>query len=315
MQILNSLVPIFVIIALGAVLRRRGFLTAEITQGFNRFAYFFALPIYLFYKLGSAADVGGTANWFVVVLVAATLIAAAVGWLLSIAMKMPRTSRGTLIQACFRGNLAFIGLPLILFATYDLPVVEREALESAVLVAFSPVVILYNILAVFVLAIYNTRSESKVSWKATFQAIITNPILLACLAGLLVQKNGWTIPVSVYRSCEAIGAAAFPMALIGIGSQLVSISGSDQWLQAGLAALVKCVVCPLSAWAITMGLGFTAAEQLAILVLCAAPTAVSSFVLADQMGGDSDLAASSVVLCTAFSFVTLSTLLTVAPLM
>ncbi len=54
MQILNSLVPIFAVIGLGIVLRRQDFLTRDTTQGFNRFAYYFALPVFLFYKLGGA---------------------------------------------------------------------------------------------------------------------------------------------------------------------------------------------------------------------------------------------------------------------
>ena len=58
MQILDSLIPIFAVIGLGMLLRKREFLTGESTKAFNQFAYFFALPLFLFYKLSTASGSG-----------------------------------------------------------------------------------------------------------------------------------------------------------------------------------------------------------------------------------------------------------------
>ena len=309
MQILNSLVPIFAVMALGILLRRHNFLTGETTQAFNRFAYYFALPLFLFYKLGSAPSGAGMADRFIVTLFGASLVTAIASWLVTYVLNTRFSSRGALIQAGFRGNLAFIGLPLVLFTIFGLPEEQRTHLETAVLIALTPVAIFYNAASVTILAIYNKRTGSKFSWKAILFNILSNPLLLACLAGLLVQTTGWKIPTAVFRTCEVIGASAFPMALVGIGSQLASISVSGQWTESLISAVLKNVFCPIVGWLIGRSLGLAGMELLVILILCAVPTAVSSYVLADQMNGDADLAASSVVIGTACSLVTLSILL------
>ncbi|MEM9941214.1 MAG: AEC family transporter [Planctomycetota bacterium] len=309
MQILNSLIPIFSVIGLGMILRKCGFLTSESTDAFNRFAYFFALPVFLFYKLGSAPPVTGLANQFMGTLMAATLFTIAFGWLVTRCMDLPPGSRGALIQSCFRGNLAFMALPLILFATYHLPEKHRTEIESAVLIGLPPVVILYNVASVAVLAIYNNRKTKKGLWIDVSWKMVTNPLLLACLAGLAMKSSGLAIPTAIFRTCEVLGASAFPLALLGIGSQLVVCRVKSQLASSMVSTAIKCVICPLFGYFVALNFGLSGPELQVVLILCAVPTAVSSFVLADQMNSDSELAASSVVICTACSLATLSGLL------
>ena len=308
MQIIDSLVPIFAVIGLGIALRRKGFLNEDITQGFNRFAYYFALPLFLFYKLGSAPPVVGTANKLMVTLLLATVSAMLIGWIATLLFRTSPKSQGALIQACFRGNLAFMGLPLILFATAAMADEARTSLESAVLVALPPTVILYNVASVAVLAIFNEENKANISWKKVLFSIVTNPLLIACVAGLLVQISSTPIPTAIYRTCEVLGASGFPMALVGIGSQLAATRIRGHWNSLFIASFVKCVACPLIGYLVAIGVGLSGHELQAVLILCAVPTAVSSYVLADQMNGDSELAAGSVVVCTAISVVTLSVL-------
>jgi predicted permease len=214
-----------------------------------------------------------------------------------------------LIQAGFRGNLAFIGLPLVIFTTHDFPEAEQLKLESAVLIALPPVVIFYNIASVTALSIYSTSTEQLLSWRKVLFNISTNPLLIACLAGLVVQRTGLGIPTALSRTCEVIGASAFSIALIGIGSQLASISVAGKWTESLTSSVIKNVACPIAGWIIGVSIGLSGTELLVILIMCATPTAVSSFILADQIGGDANQAASTVVVGTACSFATLSVLL------
>ncbi len=308
MQILNSLLPIFIVIGLGILLRWRRFLTAEITQGMNRFAYFVALPAFLFYRLAEA-PVASQANWMIVTLLVATLVTLAVSWLVSFWVVSNSERRGAMIHASFRGNLAFIGLPLILYAISDQPDEIRNSVETAVLLTMAPVVIVYNVAAVVVLSVYNQRTEQRFSWPNVVKNVLLNPILLGCLTGMVAQKVGWQLPTFLHRTCAELGSAAFPLALLGIGSQLASISVSGQWSGALTASALKCILCPALGYLVGTAVGLEGAELLAAVVLCAVPTAVSSYVLTDQMNGDSELAASSVVIATSVSMVTLSVVL------
>ncbi len=309
MQILNNLAPIFAVIGLGILLRKRAFLTEESTQVFNRFAYFFALPCFLLYKIGGAVSPTGLANLFLTTLFLAAFLTAITGWVVSGLLRVPNRSRGAMIQACFRGNLAFIGLPLMIFMIDDLPIDRRSQIETAMLVAIVPVVIFYNAGAVAALAIYQDHPDSKFSWSRTIGTIVTNPLIVACVAGGFIQVSSVDLPIVIERTCIIVGAAAFPLALLGIGSQLATIAVANQWSLAMTSTSIKCIACPLIGWAIGYSVGLEGRELQVILMMCAVPTAVSSYVLTDQMKGDGDLAASAVVVCTAFSLVSLSVVL------
>ncbi len=307
--ILNSLIPIFAVIGLGIALRRGSFLDQAATQSFNRFAYYWGLPLFLFHKLSDVAPQAGLANRYTLSLLLTTMVAMLCGWLVARVAGIRFASRGAFVQASLRGNLAFMGLPLVAFLIADLDVALRDPIEAAMLISLAPVIIFYNVASVAMLAIYNEDSESNFSWSRVLRNVVSNPILLACLAGWLVQQLGWQIPSAIQRTCQIIGAAAFPMALIGIGSQLAQISLRGQLRLPLVSTAIKCVVCPAVGWAIATLLGLAGAERMVLVVLSAMPTAVSSFVLAEQMNSDADLAASSVVVSTALSMLTLTVLL------
>ena len=173
----------------------------------------------------------------------------------------------------------------------------------------APIVLFFNVASVVVLAVYNQKTESNFSYSKLAGAIAKNPLIWACVGGVLFQGMGWHLPKAVVRTCEVVGASAFPMALLGIGSQLVSISVKGQWSLALLPTAIKCIICPLLGWVLGRLLGLTGIELQVTMILCAVPTAVSSYVLAEQMDSDADLAASSVVICTGFSLLTLGVLL------
>ena len=307
--ILDSLIPLFAVIGLGILLRRRNFLDETATQSFNRFAYYLGLPLFLFYKLGSVVAEGGLANRYILTLLLSTIVALLCGWLFSVITRIKFAARGAFVQASLRGNLAFMGLPLVEFLIGDLEAAQREPIEAAMLLSLAPVIIFFNIASVAMLAIYNEDNESNFSWITVLRNIVLNPILLACLAGLLVQKMEWPIPDAINRTCKIIGSSAFPMALIAIGSQLATISIAGRLRLPLFSTVIKCVVCPAACWAIATLFGLSGPERQVLVVLAAMPTAVSSYVLADQMNSDGDLAASSVVISTALSMLTLTVLL------
>lgn len=309
MQILNNLFPIFAVIGLGILLRNRQFLSGESTRVFNRFAYYFALPCLLLYKTSTAATPTGLASLFLTTLMLAALVTAIFGWLISGLMKVPNRSRGAMIQASFRGNLAFVGLPLIMFMIDDLPIDQRSQIEAAMWVAIVPVIIFYNAAAVTTLAVYQDDADATFSWQRMILDIVSNPLILACAGGAFIQASELELPVVIERTCKIVGSAAFPLALLGIGSQLATISVANQWSLAFVSTMIKCILCPLIGWVVGSAIGLEGAELQLILMMCAVPTAVSSYVLADQMKGDSDLAAGAVVVCTAFSLFSLSVVL------
>lgn len=309
MQIINSLVPIFSIIGLGMLLRWNRFLSAESTQAFNRFAYFFGLPFFLFYKLATAETVSGNGNLIMATLLTAVALTYVISWVTSTFSSLQASSRGAAIQAGFRGNLAFMGIPLVLFLIEDLALEQRESIEAAVYLALTPVILFFNVGSVIALATYNENTEQKFSYGSMFLGIAKNPLIWACIGGALFQVLEIELPIAIMRTCSVIGSSAFPIALLGIGSQLISIPSAAGWKSTLVPAINKCFVCPLVGWGVGTSLGLADVALQVTLILCAMPTAVSSYVLADQMDGNADLAAGTVVVSTVLSLPALAILI------
>ncbi len=288
------------------LLRKREFLNAESTQAFNRFAYFFALPMFLFYKLAGAESVAGAGNGILFALFVSVVLTFAVSWIAAVVFESRIGSRGASIQASFRGNIAFMGLPLIWFLIEDFPIEQRESIKSAILLAITPVILFFNVGSVVALATFSAKTEKQFSIGSLLTEILKNPLIWACLGGGLFQFLGWALPTAIVRTFSVVGASAFPIALLGIGSQLIAIPSAKGWKATVVPALVKCVVCPLIGFVVGMLFGLTGPALQVTVILCSMPTAVSSYVLADQMEGDADLAAGTVVVSTVFSLLTLA---------
>ena len=307
--VINSLIPVFALIGLGAALRRGGFLDAAITGGFNKLAYWVALPVLLFYKLSQAPiSVGAASNYFYCLL-AATLLSALITWGIAATLKTPMRSTGVMVQGALRGNLAFVGLPIVLFVIGHLPETERAALESSVVLGITFTIILYSLLSVSVLVFFNRDQGAKLEPKVFWRNVLKNPLAIGCISGVLANQVGLQLPPAVDRTMASLAPAAFPVALLGIGSQLAATKIRSHVIWALITSFVKTAISPLIGYAAGRLLGMSGLELQVAVLFCAMPTAVSSYILADQMNADADLAASAVVVCTILSFFSLSTIL------
>jgi predicted permease len=119
---------------------------------------------------------------------------------------------------------------------------DEQALANAVIVMVFTMA-LYNILAVIVLQTSN-HSAKGIDWQRSALSILSNPLLLAGLLGLLVPMLRVTLPSFLQRALDALGAAAVPIALMCIGGSLVTaqLRGRRSWIVA--AALLKIGVLP-----------------------------------------------------------------------
>jgi predicted permease len=309
--VINTLAPIIVLISLGYGLRKGGFTTTDQFRHMNRFVYWVALPVLLFYKTAQAQiDIGAAFNVFLVMFagMAASMV---VAYPLAGLMKMKGRERGVFVQGAYRGNLAYIGLPLILFALESSG--AGAAMEAVAVIAIVPLIIIYNVVAVVVLVGASRADAAKGSPRLgeLCLKVASNPLILACAAGLAVSFSGLSLPLVVARSSQLLGGVALPMALLGIGAAMRLETLHRSAFTATLASLIKTVGGPaVTLWVATM-LGLDRMPTIVALLYMACPTAVASYVMADQLGGDAELAASIVVASTLISIVPLSIILAV----
>ena len=296
----------FLLVALGAVLQRTAFVSVNFLREANRVTYWLGLPALLFSQLAGSFHEAAGAKAMLGAMVGATLLSIAAGYLVAWALRVPEAAAGTFVQGAFRGNLAFVGLPII-FTLPDAPLGGGLTVRSAAVITVAPMMVFYNVAAVVVLLL----SQHPISWKMVrpfLKQLATTPPLLATIAGVSFALLQWKLPASVDKTFASLGEMALPLGLLGVGGSIVTSRLGGAWRWPLAAALVKTVVAPGVGWAVGRWLGLGALELKVVMILLACPAAIVSYTMALEMKGDEAIASGAIVLSVFTSVVTLATI-------
>lgn len=298
MLVVNALVPVFIIIAIGAWLQRAEFVSAGFLREANRLTYWLGLPALLFSQLvGSLHDAAG-AERLLAAMFAATGLAMAAGFSVGWMLRVPGAAMGTFVQGAMRGNLAFVGLPIV-FALPDVTVLGGITLQAAAVIAVAPTMVLYNVGAVLVLVMSQHAFGPRMLWPVAKQLAVTPP-LLATLAGIAFVMLGWTLPPAVEKTLVALGEMALPLGLLSVGGALITARVGEGWRTPLVCAMLKGWAGPLLGWAAARACGLGAVETSLVMILTASPTAIVSYTMAVELKGDEKMASATI----AFSVLT-----------
>jgi len=314
LEIVNVVLPVFLVIGLGYALGRSGFLTGEVTAGLSRFVFWVAAPALLFRSVAitdlgrpvGAESLGGVLmdSVFVTFLVKvvgiaalASVVTAFVAYM--VGGRLGPSRRGVVAQGAYRSNMVFVGFPVIV-GLYGDDILG----PAAVFVAFMAPV--YNVLAVVVLALPHSGADAGRTLRRTVRDIATNPLIISCALGIDWSALGFKLPSTMDVSLDLVGRIAMPLALVVVGA---SIEVSKLRKGAGLpllVSMVKLIIYPALICAGLWAAGISG-EPLGLTVLMmAAPTAVVSHIMAREMKGDEQLAGQIVIATTLCSLITLS---------
>ena len=300
----HAVLPLVLCILLGMFLRRIGLLQENIRQSLNKLCFKVFLPIYLFNNIYEIKDISQVFDP-VLILFACTSLLAVFGLLMVLIPRVEKedSRRGVMIQAMFRSNFALFGLPLAEMLCGDL--IGPTSLLLGLTVP------IYNILAVISLeTFHHDPNGGGTSVRKILRGIATNPLIIASLLGILFYflktEAGLILPEALHKNTLVkLGGVATPLSLIALGGQFVFSSVKEFRFQLTLTVLIKLVVMPVIMVLIGVALGFRNEFLVPIMIMYGAPTAVSSYPMAQQMGGDGDLAAASVVFTSGFAILTI----------
>jgi hypothetical protein len=211
-------------------------------------------------------------------------------------------SHGAFIQGAYRSNFLLIGLPLArnLFGETGVAVAS---------VALPIVVPVYNFFAVLVLTLFVhdevLKEKTKVSYLKLIIEILKNPLIIASVLGLVFSLLKVPIPVFLNRAMEDVGSIATPLALILLGGQFSFAALHGRLKLAFIATFLKLLFLPFIVMGIAVILGFRGVELSTILIIFASPSAISGYIMAKNMGNDSELAGQIIILTTLFSSISL----------
>ncbi len=304
MHVLNSLLPVFLVIALGKQLAQTNFLSREQVKALNRLTYWVALPALLLDKVTRATFTAQEVSRISLLLILSTLASALVGIALARLLRLDRKSAGAFVQGSSRANNAFVGLPVILYSLGGV----SPRIEALATIALAPAIIFYNIFSVSVLLAYGERSRRSAAASAGLfiRQLLTNPLLISCAVGLLFNLLGLRFPTAIERSLSALGGAALALALLTIGSSL-SFKGLGKRLSiSALSAAVKVFIQPAIGLGLALLWNLPPIDRQILLIYLACPTAVASYVMADIFNSDAELAGHIVVVTTLLSAISLS---------
>ena len=308
MFIINSIAPIFLLIALGKMLQKTAFSPESFFKGLNRLVFWFALPALLISKISSASLELETISKIVALLTLATVLSLTFAWTISRMLKLPAPSTGSFIQGSFRGNGAFIGLPVIIYTLSDL----NPAAGILGTVVLAPVVVLFNLLSVPILIHFgNKNPDSENPFGTFFLQLIKNPLIASCAVGIALNLLKIELPLFLFRSLEALGKAALPLILISIGASLKFEKIKGAASPSLIASLIKVVITPTIGFLCASLFDLTTAEKMIAIFYLAAPAAGMSYVMADVMGNDATLAGRIIALSTLISAITLPIIIAV----
>ena len=302
-EFVDLVLPLFVVIGLGAALRNTGFMPLQVFHQTNRLLFWIALPAYLFYKTAESRLEGDAAVRVFSVLLGGMIAGILLAYLLARLLRLEPKRTGAFVQGAYRSNLVYVGLPVVLLAVSERAGVDAPALQATAVVSVALLMPIYSTVAVLVLlgGQAHERSQLRLRLRELGTKLITNPLILACAAGLVVLATDWQLPRPVRQTCAILGDMTTPLALLGIGASLTFTTLRDHWRDASLSATIKVIGSPLAGILIAGGVGLSAQELRIALILLACPAAATSYIMAQQLGSDEGLAANIVVVSTLLS--------------
>lgn len=291
----NAVLPMCLIMALGYGTRRLGWIRREEISAINKIAFRIFLPCLLYYNV-YCSDLSGSFD--------PLLMAYAVGGVLLtfglslgytlLTEKLPER-RGVMIQGMFRSNYVIMGIPV---ATALLGADQLGTVSILIAV----VVPLFNMLSVVVLEVFRGQKPKPLH---ILGQIAKNPLVIGSVLGILTLVAGIRLPHILEQTIQNISAIASPLQLFLLGA-FFQFSGLKTYRRELVTvSAAKLIVAPGLFLGLGALLGFRGVAFVSLIGVFASPTAVNSFTMAQQMGGDAELAGDIVVTTSAVSILTM----------
>ena len=295
---LSIVAPVFLIVFAGYFLKKGKLIDEHFNRTASRVVFRVTLPCLVFEKIATThfTEVFNVKQMVFANVGVITMVV--VAWFIVPLLTRDGRSQGAFIQGSFRSNFSIIGFALINNAF------GPDALaQAAILLAF--IMPLLNILAVIVLTVPLHKGSNTPVTKIIYD-VITNPLIIAVLVSLPFSLLGTTFHPVISRTIGYLAQLTLPLALLAIGG---SLSFHRVRHNAGLvlaAAANKIVLMPLLFTWIAIELGFRGLDLGVLFFLFGCPTAIVSYIMADAMGSNSELAGDIILFTTMGSVLTLS---------
>ena len=296
--IVDVLGPVVLVVGAGFVAGRR--LGVE-AGSLARLAYWIVGPVFIYDVLSSADLEAALVLRLVAATVATMAVSGAVAGLVARGLGRAFGVAAAIVLTTIYGNVGNFGLAIVAFTFGE----EALPLAGVVLLPVHVIGVVVGVAA---------ASVQRVSPWTALRAGLVAPMTLAAVPALIVNLGDVSLPLSLQRPIDLVGAALIPLMLLTLGVQLAgmrriradgSAGGEGGAVTMGVPVVGKLVVAPVVAAAVATAVGLDGTPAGVLVLQSAMPTAVFTSLVALEHGLEADLVTSIVVVTTLASLVTL----------
>ena len=291
----HIVLPLFFLIIVGATTQKIGIIDSNFIAKGNALSFKVLLPTLLFLNIYNSKDSGYFEIHFACFLLVSVLVIFFASWGILRLFYKDNKKLSVLIQCSFRSNTVLLGI-------YIMANLYGEIGNQKIAPYLGVVVVLFNILATFILEFYSGKKSSK---KAMLFVIAKNPLIIASLIGFVVNLTGIRFGYIIEKTLSNIASISTIFAMICLGGNLkIETLKHDKW-NLLVGSVIRLIIVPAIVCFVAYVFGFREERMAIVLIIFATPVAVSSYIMAQQQGADADLAGGLVASTTLLSILSL----------
>jgi len=291
----NVVAPLMIYMIIGVVLRRTKIVTEQLMRDANNIIFYVTLPL-MCYRAIAAADIDAMFETpFLLYMAIGIFVIYALTALIVPLFSKENKRRGVLILGVFRSNDAIFGLAVA-------AALLGENNLGMMSIAISLSVPLFGILAVIAMERY--RGE-QVRFGTVLLRVLTNPIMLSCYAGFLVNLLNIQFPTVIQKPIDSLAAVTTPLAFVLLGGTISLDAVKKNRAAILVVSVLRLLIVPLVAVGSLLLLGFRGEHIVVSLIIFGAPVAMVTYSMAVAMQADDELAGTLVAVTSVLSIVTM----------
>ena len=300
--ILILVLPVFLVIGAGYLAVRSGYLSAEISDHLNNYAVRLAVPVLLFDAMYRVDFQQAFQGQMLVAFYAGALVAFAAAIMLARTVWKRRPGEAVAVGFCAMfSNTVVLGLSIVERAFGE------EVLAPSIGIISLHAAITYGIgMITMELARRDGRPLAE-TVRAAGLSILSNPLMIGVVAGVICNLAGVLLPGFLLAATGMIAASAIPAALVGVGAALTRYEIKSEIGESLMIAALSLLLHPLIAFALAWGVfGLDPDYVRAAVIIAAMPPGMNVYVFAVMYDRAVATSASSILIATALSILTIS---------
>lgn len=296
-RIFEVVLPVILLVVFGFVARKLNLFDEDFVNAGSRLVFKVFLPINMFFNIFNASGLNKADPKIIIYAVLGQIIILFLAYIVYKKMKFDNETMAVMLQTIVRSNIVLFGLS-IAQNYFDSENVAIVTIYIGIIAAFSNgfAIIIYEVL---------TNKDSSINYIKIVKAIYKNPIFVAAILGIVFNLIDINIYEPVMSAAGDLSSVATPLGLMCVGGSIKFSRDTNEVKALKTIVLSKSLVVPLVALFVFTLIGLRGPEMFVMIILFAAPVAVSSHAMSIIYTSKGDFCAMIIVYTTILNSITI----------